>query len=126
MPQSRLKYEEIGEWSHEAVERALRDDDTEALLRAVVGVSMHDDDWRYAQDLCVRLSTHHHFNVRGNAVLGFGHIARVHQQLDRATVQPIIEAALSDFNDYIRGHGHDAADDTAHFLGWHYDEKPVA
>jgi hypothetical protein len=35
MPESRRKYEEIGEWSHEAVEQALRDDDTDALLRAV-------------------------------------------------------------------------------------------
>jgi hypothetical protein len=86
---------------------------------------MHDGDWRYAQDLCIRLSLHPHFNVRGNAVLGFGHIARVHRQLDRAVVQPIIKAALLDANDYIRGHGHDAADDTAHFLGWHYDENPV-
>jgi len=83
-------------------------------------------DWRYAQDLCIRLSSHPHFNMRGNAVLGFGHIARVHQQLDQVVVQPIIEAALRDANDYIRGHGVDAADDTAHFLGWQYDQKDVA
>ena len=126
MPEPRRKYEEIGEWSHEAVEQALLDDDTEALLRAVIGVSMHDDDWRYAQDLCVRLSSHPHFNVRGNAVLGFGHIARVHRQLDRALVQPIIRAALRDESDYIRGQADRAMDDTVFFLKWHYDEKDVA
>jgi hypothetical protein len=125
MPQSRHNYEEITEWTRDAVERALRDDDVDALLRAVIAVAMHDADWRYAQDLCVRLSSHRHFNVRGNAVLGFGHISRVHQQLDRAVVQPIIEAALRDANEYVRGHGVDAADDTAHFLGWKYDQKDL-
>jgi len=126
MPQSYRKYEGIGQWSHEAVEQALRDDDTEALLRAVIGVSMHADDWRYAQDLCIRLSSHAHFNVRGNAVLGFGHVARVHRRLDRALVQPIIQAALRDKSDYIRGQAVCAKDDTAFFLEWHYDETDAA
>lgn len=126
MPESRLKYEEIPEWTRDAVEQALRDDDPDALLRAVVAVAMHDADWRYAQNLCIRLSSHPHFNVRGNAVLGFGHIARVHRQLDQVVVQPIIKAALRDANDYVRNHGVDAADDTAHFLGWQYEQKDVA
>ena len=126
MSKSHRKYEEIGPWSHEDVEQAIRADDIEALLRAVIGVSMHDDDWRYAQDLCVRLSSHPHFNVRGNAVLGFGHIARVHRQLERSLVQPIIQAALRDESDYIRGQADSAMDDTAFFLKWHYDEKDAA
>src|SRR5690349_17057152 len=119
------RYEEIPKWSHEQVEQALRDDNPEALRYAAVAISMYDRDWRYAQDLCVRLSSHPHVNVRGNAVLGFGHIARVHGQLDRALVQPIIEAAMRDPAGYVRGHGFDAADDTSHFLGWKYDRKDV-
>jgi len=126
MPSPRARYEEIPEWSHEQVELALRDDNPEALRYAVVAISMYDEDWRYAQDLCVRLSSHPHANVRGNAVLGFGHIARVHGQLDRAVVQPIIEGAKRDPDDYVRGHGFDAADDTSHFLGWKYDRKDMA
>jgi len=126
MSEQRPQYREIGPWKHEDVEEAVRTDDTEALRLAVIGVSMHDDDWRYAQDLCVRLSSHAHFNVRGNAVLGFGHIARVHRQLDRTLVQPIIQAALRDENDYIRGQADCAKDDTALFLKWHYNETDPA
>jgi hypothetical protein len=126
MPQSRLIYVEIPEWTRDAVERTLRDDNPEMLLQAVIAVSMYYADWRYAQDLCVQLSSHWHFNVRGNAILGFGHIARVHGQLDRALVQPIIEAALRDTDDYVRSHGVDAADDTRHFLGWKFDTTDVA
>jgi hypothetical protein len=122
MPQPRLKYERIDEVTREAVEQALREDNPEVLLRVVIAVSMYEPDWRYAQDLCIRLSFHIHFNVRGNAVLGFGHIARVHRQLDQAMVQPIIQAALRDEDSYIRGQAHSAMDDTAFFLKWHYEE----
>ena len=126
MSELNRKYEKIGQWSHEDVERAICDDDAEALILVAIGVSMHGEDWRYAQDLCVRLSSHPHFNVRGNAVLGFGHVARVHRQLDRTLVQPIIQAALRDENDYIRGQAVCAMDDTTFFLKWHYDETDVA
>ncbi len=114
-------YEAIPEWSRDAVEQALRDDEPDRLLPAVIAVAMYDADWQFAQDLCIRLSAHREVNVRGNAVLGFGQIARVHRHLDQDAVQPIIKAAMRDANDYIRGHGTDAADDTAQFLGWRYD-----
>lgn len=117
-----LKYEEINPWTRGQIDQALSDDDSEVLLVAVIAASMHDEDWKYAQDLCVRLSGHSHFNVRGNAVLGFGHIARVHGKLDQSLVHPIIKLALKDDDDFIRGQAHDAKDDTEHFLGWIYQE----
>ena len=115
------RYEAIPEWSHAQVEEALRNNDPDALRYAVIAISMYDRDWHYAQALCVRLSTHPDCNVRGNAILGFGHISRVHHQLDRALVQPIIEAALTDAHEYVRGHAWDAAEETSHFLGWQYN-----
>jgi hypothetical protein len=116
----RLKYEEPREWTRDEVERALRDDNPDALLMAVIAVSMNESDWKYAQDLCVKLASHPHFNVRGNAVLGFGHIARIHGKLDRPIVQPLIVAALQDESDYVRGQADSAVDDTKIYLGWHY------
>jgi hypothetical protein len=82
---------------------------------------MGNEDWQYAQDICVRLSRHSHFNVRGNAVLGFGHIARVHGKLTKRIVFPIISAALADADEYVRGQAEFAKDDTSHFLGWKYE-----
>ena len=120
MPKPRLKYESVELWTHELIARAITEDDPDVLLRIVVGVSMYDDNQEYAQDLCLRLSRHSHFNVRGNAILGFGHIARVHGALDKQRVFPIIKEALSDSNEYIRGQAHGAKEDTEHFLKWIY------
>jgi hypothetical protein len=125
MSQSRRKYVEIPKWDRDKVDQALRDDDPNALRYAVLAVSMYDQDWRYAQDLCVQLSSHLNINVRGNAIQGFGHISRVHGQLDQFVVQPIIQAALSNAHKYVRGNASDAADETAHFLGWIYEHTDV-
>jgi hypothetical protein len=124
MPHKSLHYEEPAEWSREAVEQALRDGDAEALLHAVIAIALRDADWRYAQDLCVRLCDHADARVRGNAIVGFGHVARVHRRLDRDVVQPIVQAALSDASEYVRGQAVAAADDTAQFLGWQYERRP--
>jgi vesicle coat complex subunit len=102
----------------------LAEDDPNRLLQAVLGVSMCDSDWEYAQRLCVRLSRHPHSNVRGNAILGFAHIARVHRRLDELTVKPIVELALGDQDPYVVGQAIDAIMDTEHYLGWKYDQRP--
>lgn len=116
----RRVYQEITPTTREVVAQALLEDNVTALIRLVIAVSMYDPDWRFAQDLCVKLSSHPHANVRGNAVLGFGHIARVHRHLDQTIVQPIIRCALQDEDDYVRGHADSAVDDTAIFLKWDY------
>ena len=122
MTAPRLKYREAISWSRAKVEAALAADDPELLLQAVIAVSMHEEDQKYAEALCVRLSRHPHFNVRGNAVLGFGHIARVHGKLEENVVQPLIAAALKDQEEYVRGQAHSAKDDTEHFLHWSYEK----
>jgi hypothetical protein len=122
MPKPRGLYREPKSASRSEIEKALELDDVDFLLSAVIGVSMDCDDWLFAQSLCVRLAAHKHFTVRGNAVLGFGHIARVHRKLDRDLVQPIINIALSDPSDYVRGQAVCAVDDTVFYLHWHFPE----
>ena len=52
----------------------------------------------------------------GNAIPGFGHIARIHGLLNESTVKPVIEAALRDESEYVRGQANSAANDVAFFL----------
>jgi hypothetical protein len=114
----RLIYEEIRDYESEEVQDALSRDVPAELLRIVIGVALNHEDFHFGQSLCIRLAYHEHFNVRGNAVLGFGHLARRFRQLDEAHVRPIIEGALADSSEYVRGQAWAAADDIAHFLKW--------
>src|SRR5437879_4332210 len=110
-----MKYEAIPVLTKDKIESAIVRDDPEELLYAVLSAALYSDDPEWAEDVCVRLSTHEHFNVRGNAILGFGHIARIHGGLTEIKVKPLIEHALKDKSDYVRGHANDAADDVEFF-----------
>lgn len=113
-----MRYESIPELDAAAVSAAIERDDPDELLYVPVSVSLYAEDLAWAEAICVRLAHHDHFNVRGNAILGFAHLARRFKTLDRARVAPLVRAALNDPDAYVRGHAHDALDDIRHFLGW--------
>ena len=115
---SRLRYESIEFHGEESAEAAIARDEPAELLYVPVAASLYSDDLEWAQRLCVRLARHPHFNVRGNAVLGFAHLARRFRRLDRTAVEPLVAAALLDPDPYVSGHAREAIDDLRHFLGW--------
>lgn len=100
------------------VEAALARDDADALARAVIAAALGEEDAAWAEDVCLRLAAHPRANVRGNAVLALGHLARIHGRLGRGRALPVLEAALADADEYVRGQAHAAVDDVEHFLGW--------
>ncbi len=111
-------YQRPPDTTAEEAEAAIARDDPAELYVVPISVSMYHEDLEWSQAICIRLSKHQDATVRGNAVLGFGHLARRFRKLDEGVVRPIIENALLDAEPYVRGQAHDAADDVAHFLGW--------
>jgi len=113
-----MKYEPIEPRTKEAVESAISRNDPNELLYAVLSAALYSDDLDWAEGVCLQLAEHEHFNVRGNAILGFGHLARIHRRLDEGRVKLLIEAALEDESEYVRGQAESAADDVEFFLKW--------
>jgi hypothetical protein len=111
-----LRYQEINPVTKAAATEALARNDPRELSLVVLGLALHERDASFAQDFCAGLATHLEPNVRGNAILGFAHIARRHGSLDLATVLPLVRAALCDVDLYVRGHAESTADDIETFL----------
>jgi hypothetical protein len=111
------EYREIPTVSIADAQAAIDRNDPEELSVVVLGVALGEPDAAIAQSFCASLATHFHPNVRGNAVLGLGHIARLHRTLDLPSALPLIRAALTDDDPYVRGHAESAADDVAMYLG---------
>ena len=107
-------------WTKQDVEGVITRDDPAEVSYVPIVVSMHPPDPDWAHDICLRLVKHVHWNVRGNAILGFGHLARTTGQVDKDRVLPLVESALSDSNEFIRGQAHSAADEISHLLGWSF------
>lgn len=105
-------------WTMADVDAVLARGEPDALLHVPILVSLDPPDCAWAQETCIHLAVHPHPTVRGNAVLGFGHLARTCGALDEARVRPLLQSALRDADDYVRGQAHAAADDVSHFLGW--------
>ena len=108
------------DWTPADIEALISEDDPEKMPYVPIAVSMGcdegDRDW--AETVCVRLAAHPEEWVRGNAILGFGHLARAFRTLDRPTVEPLVRQALADPSSVVRGQAEAAADDITHFLGW--------
>jgi len=113
-----VEYHVIQELNREQVEAAILRNEPEELLIAALSAALYSDDAAWAESVCLRLSGHAHFNVRGNAILGFCHLARIHGRLDKIRVRPVVKAALHDQSDYVRGHANDAVDELNFFLKW--------
>ncbi len=117
------KYERIEHLSKFEVEAAILRDNPDELLLAVLSAALYAEEATWAEDVCVRLAAHEHENVRGNAILGFGHIARIHEQLTEVKVKPLIEAALEDPSAFVRGQAEGAKDDVKFFLRWRFKRR---
>lgn len=100
------------------LERVIEEDDPEELLALLIELALSCDDREFAQACCLRLARHGNVDVRGNAVLAVGHLARRFGELDRAQVEPAIRAALGDANAHVRDQAEQAADDLREHLGW--------
>jgi hypothetical protein len=113
----RLRYETIPRLTRAEINSAILRDDSERLVYASLSAALYDDDPQWAESVCVRLADHQNANVRGNAIVGFMHIARIHRTLN-AGVKPLIERALRDDDPWVRAHAEDVASDLEIFLGW--------
>ena len=92
------------------IDKFLENKDYENLAKELVGMAFYESDYDLALTTMIKFSNHENENVRGNAVLGFAHIARNHDKLPKVAFQ-IVEKALSDESSYVRGHADSAVSD---------------
>lgn len=81
-------YREVFPMARAELERQLESGNEQAIIEALLSAACHDLDWRWVQNVCLRLLDHPIKWVRWNAVTGLGHLARIHRQLDTDIVVP--------------------------------------
>lgn len=116
-------YRPIPEFSREQIDAALAND-VKTLVFIAFSVAVYGSNWKYAQDLCVRLGEHPDPRVRENAVLALAYIARFQGRLEKHIAKPVLLRAQRDEVAEVRGRAADAVDDINQLLRWRIGERP--
>lgn len=109
-----MRYEEIVFMPRENVEESLASGDHQAIRSALLSAALHDPDWRWVEQQCLRFAGHHDGGVRGIAAMSLGHLARIHGVLNLDSVRPVLRKLSTDPD--VREHAADALADLWVFL----------
>ena len=103
MAEERRIYQAIDPVTNDDAEAVLVRNDPDELLLVAIAVGMYSDDLTWSEDFCLRLAEHPHVNVRGNAILSFGHLARRFGTLEKPESIDAVRRGLADADEYVRG-----------------------
>lgn len=90
------------------------------LLSLAVGESFPD--WKFAQDICLKLLSSEDEGIRANACLGLAYVARTKQRLEKHLVKPYLLRELKSQTE-LKWRIEDAIDDINRYLGWKISKK---
>ena len=124
---SQLGAQEFAEATfRKTAEAAIERDDARELADLVLEIAQDATSWEWAQSCCIQLSLHRSAEVRGNAVTGFGHLARRFGRMEPQGVRRRVRIALYDPSAYVRSQAQSAVLDLQTFLGWEFDSDEEA
>jgi hypothetical protein len=107
-------FQSLRRFRDEDVEAALQRDDAEELRHVVIAVALEEPDWTVAHQVCLRLARHADPTVRGNALLGFGHLARRFGMASEEA-RALVNSGLTDSDPHVKAQSESAVDDIAMF-----------
>jgi hypothetical protein len=117
-------YKPLDYLSNGDVNKILESDNMNEIIRLPLSVGMNHPNWKYAQNLCVKLSKHEDARVRSNAVLGFAYIARTKGMLEKNIVKPIVLKELNENKEY-GWRITDSINDINLFMKWNIGQKAL-
>jgi hypothetical protein len=117
---SKLIYQDVhtNEFSDSDVWDAINADDVEALKLLPIKLGFSHENWRFVQDISVKLSEHPNEDVRGNSFRGLAYTAMNLSKLEKNIVKPVLLRGLKDESDWVKMCAQEALDDINQYLGW--------
>jgi hypothetical protein len=95
------------------VEAAGASGDAERISHALIRAALHDSDRSWIESRLSQSLTDPNVTVRRAAAISAGHVGRLHRNIDRATIVPLLEALRSD--PAMGGDAENALEDIATF-----------
>jgi hypothetical protein len=109
-----VQYKAVVERSRSEIEVLLRGGDRAEIVDALLSAAYYEPDWQWVQGQCIIFSRHEDQNVRWVSATCFGHLARIHRQLDLELVLQRLAEMRSDPS--VAAAAEDALEDIKFFL----------
>ena len=110
-----MKYEEIENNNNDYYIEQIDSKNKENVVKGLLGLAVYGSDFEFIQDTLVNFSKSEDENIRGIAILGFGHIARLYGKINKDVVMPIVQNGLKDKSEIAKGQSAAALDDINFF-----------
>ncbi|MBK1791003.1 hypothetical protein [Persicirhabdus sediminis] len=113
-----LIYEEPKPITEKEVFEAIEKNDVERLLMIPIELGFHHDNWRFIQDISVRLSEHSDPSVRANSLFGIEYAARFKGRIEKNIVKPVLLRALADEVPQVSHRAEETIEAINHLMNW--------
>lgn len=117
-------YKPLSEQTREEVKEILKSNDMDALITLPLSLGEYESDWKFAQDMCMKLAQHEDERVRANAALGLAYVARTKGKLEKNLVKPVLLQLLNDCEEY-QWRVIDAINDINLYMNWRIGKKAI-
>jgi hypothetical protein len=77
------------------------------------------DNWRFSQDICIKLSVHNDPSIRRDAILSLSLITLFHHKIEKNIIKPVLLNGLEDKDQKVREAAQTALNDINHWMNWH-------
>lgn len=108
-----MEYHNVLPLDKDSAQKIFASNDVDRICDAMVVIAFHEPDWKWVQDICLTFFMSDDPAVSGLAATCLGHVARIHGQLEKEKVLPLLYSRLSD--PQIAGRIEDALDDIEMF-----------
>ena len=115
--EKKLVYRPLAVHSDDEIKRILSERTLEEITLLPLEVGMNHHNWKFAQDVCLKLAEHENEAIRANTVLGLAYIARTKGKLSYHLVKPVIFRELRRSENF-KWRIEDAICDINIFLDW--------
>lgn len=90
------KYYNVFPLDKESAEKIFASNDTKKICHAMVAIALHEQDWKWVQEKCLAFFLSDNPEISGLAAICLGHVARIHGQLEKDKVIPILRRRLNE------------------------------
>ena len=97
---------------------AIASNDIDRLRTLPIDLGFNHENWRFIQNVCVRLSEHPDSWVRSNSLLGLSYAARFRGRVEKNIVKPVLLRALKDSDSRVASVAQEAIEDINHLMKW--------